>query len=222
MMRSSILNVINVFLFTGPNSWAMTGWPNENLLNSVSHSTTNSHGELFPQLKMKLKPKCQNKTCSEGSFDLDLDLLNLHDGRMWKKQQSCQGLTRLDRFTHYVSKPFFKKHQCMFAFWTIAWHWKSVSFENQHQKKTCYTFVICIMLVVDLLARRTGFEWTMCSSNILWPAWEGLTLLAKFFCRKYKNVSTVYVIPQYWLDAGSWNPSSCKTRTYLFCIVNRH
>ena len=29
-----------------------------------------------------------------------------------------------------------------------------------------------------------------------------------------------YLIPPHWHDTGSWNPSSCKTRTYLFYIVN--
>ena len=30
----------------------------------------------------------------------------------------------------------------------------------------------------------------------------------------------IYVIPPHWYDTVSWNPSSCKTRTYLFYIVN--
>ena len=35
-----------------------------------------------------------------------------------------------------------------------------------------------------------------------------------------KNMSTVYIIPPYWHGTGSWNPSSCKIRTYLICIIN--
>ena len=35
-----------------------------------------------------------------------------------------------------------------------------------------------------------------------------------------KNVSKIYIIPPRWHDTGSWNPFSCKTRTYLLYIVN--
>ena len=34
------------------------------------------------------------------------------------------------------------------------------------------------------------------------------------------NVSTIYTVPPHWHNTGSRNPSSCKTRTYLFYIVN--
>ena len=50
-------------------------------------------------------------------------------------------------------------------------------------------------------------------------------LHVKFFTvniNMHKNVSTIYIIPPNWHDTGmsSWNPSSCKTRIYLFYIVN--
>ena len=35
-----------------------------------------------------------------------------------------------------------------------------------------------------------------------------------------KHIIAFYVIRPYWHDAGSWNPSSSKTRTYIFHIVN--
>ena len=35
-----------------------------------------------------------------------------------------------------------------------------------------------------------------------------------------KHTFTFYVIALRWCDTGSWNPSSSKTRTYLFYIVN--
>ena len=44
-------------------------------------------------------------------------------------------------------------------------------------------------------------------------------LRAKFF-RGTKHIFTFYVIPLYLFGTGSWNPSSSKTRTYLFYIVN--
>ena len=34
------------------------------------------------------------------------------------------------------------------------------------------------------------------------------------------TVFTFKVIPPHWHDTGSWNPSSSKTRTYIFYIVN--
>ena len=35
-----------------------------------------------------------------------------------------------------------------------------------------------------------------------------------------KHVSEIYVIPPQWMYTDSWNPSSCKTRTYIFYVVN--
>ena len=40
------------------------------------------------------------------------------------------------------------------------------------------------------------------------------------FTCKCKNVFPIYIIPPRWHNTGSWNPSSCKTRTYLLYIVN--
>ena len=43
---------------------------------------------------------------------------------------------------------------------------------------------------------------------------------AKFFRGNIKHICTFYVIPPHWYDTGGWNPSSNKTRTYLFYIIN--
>ena len=43
-------------------------------------------------------------------------------------------------------------------------------------------------------------------------------LRAKFFRGNIKHIFTFYVIPPHWYDTGGWNPSSNKTRTYLFYI----
>ena len=45
-------------------------------------------------------------------------------------------------------------------------------------------------------------------------------LRAKFLQREHKHAFTFCVISLHWYDAGTWNPSSSKTRTYLFYIVN--
>ena len=45
-------------------------------------------------------------------------------------------------------------------------------------------------------------------------------LHAKFFRGNIKHVFTCHVIPLHWFDTGGWNPSSNKTRTYPFYIVN--
>ena len=41
-----------------------------------------------------------------------------------------------------------------------------------------------------------------------------------FFYKKCKNVSIIHIIPPPWYATVIWNPSSCKTRTYLFYIVS--
>ena len=45
-------------------------------------------------------------------------------------------------------------------------------------------------------------------------------LRAKSFKQNINIYLYFYVIPPRWYDTGSWNPSSSKTRTYLFYIVN--
>ena len=45
-------------------------------------------------------------------------------------------------------------------------------------------------------------------------------LRAKFFKKDQKHIFAFYVIPPHWHGTGCWNPSSYKTRTYLFYMVN--
>ena len=45
-------------------------------------------------------------------------------------------------------------------------------------------------------------------------------LCAKCFRGNIKHIFTFHIIPPYWYDTGGWNPSSHKTRTYPFYIVN--
>ena len=45
-------------------------------------------------------------------------------------------------------------------------------------------------------------------------------LRAKFLRENIKHIFTFHVIPLHWYDTGGWNPSSNKTRTYPFYIVN--
>ena len=47
-----------------------------------------------------------------------------------------------------------------------------------------------------------------------------LTLYVQNFSEETKHVFTFYVIPLHWHAKDNWNPSSYKTRTYLFYIVN--
>ena len=49
---------------------------------------------------------------------------------------------------------------------------------------------------------------------------EKWTLSVLIFEREQKHIHTSDVISPHWHDTGSWNPSSSKTRTYLFYIVN--
>ena len=45
-------------------------------------------------------------------------------------------------------------------------------------------------------------------------------LHARFFRGSIKHIFTFHVILPHWYDTGGWNPSSNKTRTYPFYIVN--
>ena len=56
------------------------------------------------------------------------------------------------------------------------------------------------------------------SSNTSWKSIKPSA--CSIFHRKYKNISTIYIIPPHWHDTGSWNLSSCKKITYLFFMVN--
>ena len=40
------------------------------------------------------------------------------------------------------------------------------------------------------------------------------------FQREQKQIFAFYVIHPHWYNRGSWNPTSSKTITYLFYIVN--
>ena len=45
-------------------------------------------------------------------------------------------------------------------------------------------------------------------------------ICANVFRWKEKHIFTFYVIPPHWYEKGSWNPSSSKTKTCIFYIVN--
>ena len=45
-------------------------------------------------------------------------------------------------------------------------------------------------------------------------------LMCILFRQKYKHVFTISIIPQHWQDTGSWDPSLCDTRSYLFYIFD--
>ena len=47
--------------------------------------------------------------------------------------------------------------------------------------------------------------------------WEVLNPLR---ARNIKCIYIIFIIPPFWQDTGSLNPSSYKTRTYLFYIIN--
>ena len=55
---------------------------------------------------------------------------------------------------------------------------------------------------------------------LLYALWFLNPLRDRFFQREHKHMFTFCVILPHWYNAGSWNPSSNTTRTYLFYIVN--
>ena len=42
----------------------------------------------------------------------------------------------------------------------------------------------------------------------------------KYGHMKHKIVFIIHILPPHWHDTGSWNPSSCRTITYIFYVVN--
>ena len=40
------------------------------------------------------------------------------------------------------------------------------------------------------------------------------------FQEKYKNAFVIYTIPPQWQTIDSWNPSLCKTGTYIIYTIN--
>ena len=50
--------------------------------------------------------------------------------------------------------------------------------------------------------------------------YHSLTLYMLILQRKHKHVFAYHVIPRHWRGTGNYNPTSSKTWTYLFCIVN--
>ena len=46
------------------------------------------------------------------------------------------------------------------------------------------------------------------------------SFICQIFQKKPKHVFAIYMIPPHWHGTSSWNPSSCKTGTYLYYIVN--
>ena len=88
-----------------------------------------------------------------------------------------------------------------------------------------------IDIKLDLLLMPVTNAW-FCGNGrhqLFGSAWEKgkskkpdiLTLLcANFFRGNQTHIFIFYVIPPHWHDTSSWNPSLCKTRTYLFYIVN--
>ena len=59
-----------------------------------------------------------------------------------------------------------------------------------------------------------------CFTILYWSSLLINPLRAKFFRGNIKHIFTFSVFPPHWYDTGGWNPSSHKTRTYPFYIVN--
>ena len=58
--------------------------------------------------------------------------------------------------------------------------------------------------------------------GFVWPIYlYSLPFTCQIFEKEEKHIFAIsLIIPRYWHDTGSWNPSSSKTKTYLFHIVN--
>ena len=68
------------------------------------------------------------------------------------------------------------------------------------------------------LSKKSGYFLTLITEH---PSNWFNPLHAKLFGGEHNHIFTHFcVISPHWYDTGSWNPSSNKTRTYLFYIVN--
>ena len=80
--------------------------------------------------------------------------------------------------------------------------------QRKHQSSASLAFV------------RGIHRWPVDSPHKGPVTWKMFPLYDVIMHRIYKDVSAIYIIPPHWHDTGSWDPSSCKTRTYLFYKVN--
>ena len=67
---------------------------------------------------------------------------------------------------------------------------------------------------------RSMEQWLLSDNDMIMIISAFIPLHAKLLQREQKHLFTFYVMYPHWHDTGSWNPSSSKTRTYLFYIVN--
>ena len=107
-----------------------------------------------------------------------------------------------------------------------AWYWPNKLEYSVSSVRTSEEFILialfqsnmCQYHILSLTLSYVAFRvhgWWVVLSMLINP------LHAKFFTvRKLENVSVIDIIPPHWHDTGSWNPSSWKTRTYLFHIVD--
>ena len=111
----------------------------------------------------------------------------------------------------------------------------SVSYQPFHfQHYLRYDFHILVSQIDNnpWMIRGSAFHWWhfIMKFSASWLAiinvfkWSFLpcinSLRAKLFRGNIKHIFTFHVIPLHWYDTGDWNPSSNKTRTYPFYIVN--
>ena len=123
--------------------------------------------------------------------------------------------------------------------WTFTLH-KSYRLYMYHLN-VAYATHICVNIGSTLAAPRL-YQCKLIITGVLWHTSDGNytrtrglhfkqhshiflgyrvnPLRAKFFRGNIKHIFTFHVIPLYWYDTGGWNPSSNKTRTYPFYIVN--
>ena len=87
-----------------------------------------------------------------------------------------------------------------------------------HRMLISYDIVIRVIRVHKIYAHGFGL---LCFVVVSWWYTYPLTLYVVNFSEEKKiHIFTFYVIPPLWHDTDSWNPSSSKTRTYPFYLVN--
>ena len=104
--------------------------------------------------------------------------------------------------------------------------WSVISLQSKVFRQSLLKLRFCLIIlnlcsVMDhALCCEEGLWTGMHDGAVYWGKNHTLTLYMLNFQRKHKHIFTFCVISPHWYDAGSWNPSSNKTRTYLFYIIN--
>ena len=95
--------------------------------------------------------------------------------------------------------------------WSIVWVIMGRRGVSSECRRSSCSSVSCQWCHILKVLEKAGIVQIVCAFN---------PLHAKSFRGNIKHIFSFHVIPLLWYDTGGWNPSSNKTMTYPFYIVN--